>query len=67
MTLNQRFGYVFGAVYLAVGAIGLAAVGQGWNILAINHADNGLHFATAAVAIGVALADPAYRRAPARA
>lgn len=34
---------VFGLVYLAVGLVGLVAVGTSANILALNGADNGLH------------------------
>lgn len=40
---------VIGAVYLLVGIAGLFIVGKGINILALNHADNGLHIASAAV------------------
>lgn len=38
-----------GAVYLLVGVVGLFALGQSFNILALNMADNGLHFASALV------------------
>lgn len=44
---------VVGGTYLLVSLIGLMMVGESWNILALNHADNLLHFATAAVALGV--------------
>lgn len=45
-----------GAVYLATAVLGLFLAGgmQDSNILAINHPDNALHFATAALALGVA-------------
>jgi hypothetical protein len=40
-----------------VGVIGFLAVGEAWNLLALNHADNLLHIATAVLALGaVALA-----------
>ena len=44
-----------GAVYLLVGVIGLFLVGTDANILALNGADNVLHFASAALLLGVGL------------
>jgi hypothetical protein len=44
-----------GAVYLVLGIIGLFIVGSTFNILAINAADNVLHFASAAVLLAVGL------------
>jgi len=46
---------VVGAAYLLLGIIGLFLVGSAANILAINGADNVLHFASAAVLLAVAL------------
>jgi hypothetical protein len=44
-----------GAVYLLVGLLGLFLVGSSANILALNGADNVLHFATAILLLGVGL------------
>jgi hypothetical protein len=44
-----------GAVYLLVGIIGLFLVDSPANILALNAADNVLHFATAIILLGVGL------------
>lgn len=44
-----------GAAYLLLGVLGLFLVGSDANILAINAADNGLHFASAAVLLAVGL------------
>jgi hypothetical protein len=44
-----------GGVYLLVGLVGLFLVGSGANILALNGADNVLHFASAALLLGVGL------------
>jgi hypothetical protein len=41
-----------GGVYLAVGVIGLVVSNSGIDILALNHPDNLLHLATAAVLLG---------------
>jgi len=45
-----------GAVYLLVGLLGLFLVGSSANILALNGADNVLHFASAVLLLGVGLA-----------
>ncbi|WP_456846076.1 DUF4383 domain-containing protein [Cellulomonas sp. P5_C6] len=45
-----------GAVYLLVGVLGLFLVGSSANILALNGADNVLHFASAILLLGVGLA-----------
>ena len=44
-----------GAVYLVLGIVGLFLVGSTFNILAINAADNVLHFASAAVLLAAGL------------
>ena len=44
-----------GAAYLLLGVVGLFLFGSEFNILAINAADNVLHFASAAVLLGVGL------------
>lgn len=44
-----------GAVYLLLGIVGLFLVGSSANILAINGADNVLHFASAVILLGVGL------------
>jgi hypothetical protein len=44
-----------GAVYLLVGVLGLFLIGTDANILALNGADNVLHFASAIVLLGVGL------------
>lgn len=44
-----------GAVYLLVGVLGLFLIGTDLNILALNGADNVLHFASAIVLLGVGL------------
>lgn len=53
-----------GGVYLLVGIVGLFLVGSSANILALNGADNVLHFASAILLLGVGLAAD---RSPARA
>jgi hypothetical protein len=45
-----------GAVYLLVGVLGLFVMNHGANILALNGADNVLHFGSAALLLGVGLA-----------
>lgn len=42
---------VVGATYAVVGIIGFWAVGEAWNILSLNHADNWLHIGTALIAL----------------
>ena len=44
-----------GGVYLLVGVIGLFLIGTDANILALNGADNVLHFASAILLLGVGL------------
>jgi hypothetical protein len=46
-----------GAVYFLVGVLGLFVINSSANILAINHPDNGLHLATALLALVVALSE----------
>ena len=48
-----RVNTLIGAVYLLVGVVGLFVIGTSNNLLALNQADNGLHFATAVLALGV--------------
>ncbi|MGH2771615.1 MAG: DUF4383 domain-containing protein [Actinomycetota bacterium] len=61
--MSRRVNLLVGVVYLLVGALGLFLVGNEFNILALNHPDNGLHFATALLAIAVSTAESA-RGAP---
>lgn len=49
--LAQVIALVVGAAYAAVGAIGFFAVGEEWNILSLNQADNWLHVGTAVIAL----------------
>ena len=59
-----------GAVYLLVGVLGLFLIGSAANLLALNGADNVLHFASAILLLGVGLAadqDPSARSPGARA
>jgi hypothetical protein len=53
-----------GAVYLLVGIVGLFMIGTSANILALNGADNVLHFASAILLLGVGLSQD---KAPAQA
>jgi hypothetical protein len=46
---------VIGAAYLVLGLVGLFVVGSPFNILAINGADNVLHFGSAALLLAVGL------------
>jgi hypothetical protein len=46
---------VVGGVYLVVGIVGLFLVGSDLNIIALNEADNVLHFASALLLLGVGL------------
>lgn len=46
---------VVGAAYLVLGIVGLFIVGSAFNILAINGADNVLHFGSAALLLAVGL------------
>jgi uncharacterized membrane protein YuzA (DUF378 family) len=56
-----------GAVYLLVGLLGLFLIGTGANILALNGADNVLHFASAVLLLGVGLAADRAEGSPATA
>jgi hypothetical protein len=51
----QRVNSVVGAVYLVLGLVGLFLVGSSLNVLALNVADNVLHFGSAAVLLAVGL------------
>jgi hypothetical protein len=44
-----------GGVYLLVGVLGLFLTNSSANIIALNHPDNALHLATAALLLGVGL------------
>ncbi|MBA0127119.1 DUF4383 domain-containing protein [Haloechinothrix sp. YIM 98757] len=44
-----------GGIYLLVGVLGLFITSSALNLLALNHADNVLHLASAAVLLGVSL------------
>ena len=44
-----------GGVYLLVGVLGLFLTNSSVNIIALNHPDNALHLATAALLLGVGL------------
>ena len=46
---------VIGAAYLVLGLIGLFVIGSAFNVLALNGADNVLHFASAVVLLAVGL------------
>ena len=50
-TSARAIAAVVGVVYALVGVIGFFAVGEEWNILSLNHADNWLHIATAVLAL----------------
>ena len=50
-----------GAVYLLVGVLGLFIIGTSANILALNNADNVLHFSSALLLLGIGIG--AYRGA----
>ena len=54
---------VVGAVYLLVGILGLFIIGGSLNLLALNAADNVLHFLSAVVLLGVGLFARARTRA----
>jgi hypothetical protein len=53
--LAKKANATVGAVYFLVGVIGLFIINTSLNILALNAADNVLHFVTAVVLIAVAL------------
>ena len=51
----QTVNSIVGAVYLVLGLVGLFLVGTSANVLALNVADNVLHFGSAAVLLAVGL------------
>jgi hypothetical protein len=55
-TVSAAVNSLVGAVYLLVGVVGLFVTDAAMNILALNHADNVLHLASALVLLGVGLA-----------
>ena len=64
VTAAKTVNTVVGAAYLLLGVVGLFILNSSANILAINGADNVLHFASAIVLLGVGLgADKATRSA----
>ena len=66
VSASKTVNSVVGGAYLVLGLAGLFLIGSPLNILAINVADNVLHFASAAVLLAVGLgADKALRPATA--
>jgi hypothetical protein len=55
-TVARKVNIVVGAVYLVVGVLGLVVGGTSLNLLALNAADHGLHFASALLLLGVGVA-----------
>jgi hypothetical protein len=53
-----------GAAFLVLGLVGLFIVGTPYNVLAINGADNVLHFGTSVVLLAVGLGAERVARAP---
>ncbi|MBB5802056.1 putative membrane protein [Saccharothrix ecbatanensis] len=54
--VSKKVNTVVGAVYLLVGVLGLVIGGSQLNVLALNAADHGLHFASALLLIAVGVA-----------
>ncbi len=52
----RTYGWLLAGLYAALFVYGLAAVGESWDFLNINAADNVLHIATALVGLVIALA-----------
>ncbi len=53
--LSSVINVLIGAVYLVVAILGLFIIGTSFNIIALNSADNVLHFVSAVAALGVGL------------
>lgn len=53
--LSAGINVLIGAVYLVVAILGLFIIGTSFNIIALNSADNVLHFVSAIAALGVGL------------
>lgn len=53
--LSRTANTLVGGVYLAVGLAGLFLTNSDLNIIAVNHPDNGLHLATAALLLALGL------------
>jgi hypothetical protein len=53
--LAKAVNTLVGGVYLLVGVVGLFLIDSAANILALNHPDNVLHLASAAVLLGIGL------------
>jgi hypothetical protein len=51
----RTYGWLLAGLYAALFVYGLIAVGENWDFLNINGADNGLHLATALVGLVIAL------------
>ena len=51
----RTYGWLLAGLYGALFVYGLLAVGESWDFLNINGADNGLHIATALVGLVIAL------------
>lgn len=56
VSVSRAVNTAVGAVYLLVGLVGLAIIGNEMNILALNHPDNVLHLFTAVLALSIGLA-----------
>src|SRR5674536_355137 len=54
--MSRNVNILVGGIYLVVGIIGLFILSSSANILALNSADNGLHFVSAVLLLGVGLA-----------
>ncbi|WP_447001866.1 DUF4383 domain-containing protein [Saccharothrix isguenensis] len=54
--VSKKVNTAVGAVYLLVGVLGLVIGGTSLNVLALNAADHGLHFASALLLMGVGVA-----------
>jgi hypothetical protein len=53
--MSRSVNALVGGVYLLVGVLGLVVVGSAANIIALNSADNVLHFASALLLLGAGL------------
>lgn len=67
VTASRATNTTIGAAYLLLGIVGLFIVNSSLNILAINTADNVLHFASAIVLLGIGLGADKHARSGSRA
>ena len=67
ITASRATNTTIGAAYLLLGIVGLFIVNSSLNILAINTADNVLHFASAIVLLGIGLGADKHARSGSRA